>query len=78
MAEDAFFDDDFKAGVVAAGARARIKTLAAGVSVFYLDGARNIDVMEEPSGRKFEVRFVPKELSDQNYEIVRELCEPMA
>ena len=78
MAKDAFFDDDFKAGVVAAGARARIKTLAAGVSVFYLDHVRNIDIMEEPSGRKFEIRYVSNGLSDWNYEIVSELREPTA
>jgi hypothetical protein len=78
MAKDAFFDDDFKAGVVAAGARARMETLAAGVPVFYLDDARNIDVMEEPSGRKFEIRYVSNGLSDWNYEIVSELREPTA
>jgi hypothetical protein len=36
MAKDAFFDDDFKAGIVAAGARARMETLAAGVSEWKL------------------------------------------
>jgi hypothetical protein len=78
MAKGAFFDDDFKAGVVAAGARARIKTLVAGVSVFYRDGVRNIDIIEEPSGRKFEIRYVSDGLSDWNYEIVSELREPTA
>ncbi len=70
LEKDAFFDDDFKAGVVAAGARARMETLAVGVSVFYRDGAGNIDMMEEPSGRKFEIRYVSYGLSDWNYEIV--------
>ncbi len=70
-----FFDDDFKVAVCAAGNQARLDTLAAGVSVFYLDGRRNIKVMEEPSGRKFEIRFVKNTLNDRNYEVARELDE---
>ena len=78
MVADAFSDDDFKAGIAAAGARARRETLAAGVSVFYIDPVWNVDVIEEANGRKFEIRYVSNGLSDWNHQIVRELCEPVA
>lgn len=73
-----FFDDDFKAAVRLAGARARIETLQAGVPVFYRDSRRNLDVMEHPSGRKYEVRFLAGAPGDQNYEVLRELDETAA
>ena len=69
-----FFDDGFKA----AGARARIETLTAGVPVFYHDDRRKIDVMQEASGRKFEIRFLRDVTTDQNYQAVRELDETAA
>lgn len=70
-----FLGEEFAAAVVAAGARARLETLQAGVPVFYRDSKRNIYVMEEPSGRKFEIRFIPGAPRDRNYQIVRELHE---
>jgi hypothetical protein len=33
----------------------RLETLEAGVSVFYRDWKRNVDVMEQPDGRKCEL-----------------------
>lgn len=68
-----FFEDEFKAAVQLAGAQARIATLQAGVPVFYRDRQRNLEIMEHPSGRKFEIRFLNNALGDQNYEVLREL-----
>ncbi len=75
MESDQFFDDEFKAAIIRAGARARIETLQAGVPVFYRDTGRNLDLMEHPNGRKFEIRFLDMALGGENYEIVRELDE---
>jgi hypothetical protein len=73
-----FFDDEFKAAVRLAGARARIETLQAGVPVFYRDIRRNLDIMEHPSGRKFEIRFLDGAPGDRNYQVLRELDETAA
>jgi hypothetical protein len=78
MASGQFFDDDFKTAVRQAGARARIETLQAGVPVFYRDAKWNLDIMEQASGRKFEIRFLNNAPSDQNYEVLRELDETAA
>ena len=59
--------------VIAADARARIETLEAGVPVFYWDKTLNLDVMEEPDGRKYEIRFIPGAPRNRNYDIVRML-----
>ncbi len=53
-----FFDDDFKTAIRLAGAQARIETLQAGVSVFYWDRVRQLNVIEHLNGRKFEIRFL--------------------
>ena len=45
----------------------------AGVPVFYRDTATGIEVMEQPGGRKFEIRYIPGAPRDRNYEILREL-----
>jgi len=71
--EEAYFGEGFIAGVIAAGARARIETLEAGVPVFYWDKTLNLDVMEEPDGRKYEIRFIPGAPRNRNYHIVRML-----
>lgn len=73
-----FFDEEFKSAVRLAGARARIETLRAGVPVFYRDAKQNVDVMEHPSGRKFEIRFLDGAPGDRNYEVLRELDETAA
>ncbi len=78
MARGQFFDDEFKAAVRRAGARARIETLQAGVPVFYHDAGRNLDIMEHPSGRKFEIRFLRNAPGEENYEVLRELDETAA
>lgn len=78
METSQFFDDDFKAAVRVAGAQARIETLQAGVPVFYRDRARNLNIIEHPSGRKFEIRFLDGAPGDRNYEVIRELDETAA
>jgi len=65
--------DDFTAAVRAAGARAREETLKAGVPVFYRDSASGLEVMEQPDGRRFEIRFLPGAPRERNYEVLREL-----
>ncbi len=78
MASDYFFGDDFTAAVQLAGARARLETLAAGIPVFYRDREQDLDVMEQPDGRKFEICFIPGGSRENNYRIVRELNERAA
>lgn len=63
--------EEFHRFVAEAGERARLETLAAGVPVFYLDDG--LDVMEQPDGRKFEIRWIPGAPGAENYEIVREV-----
>jgi hypothetical protein len=58
MANGDFFDDTFDRTVKAAVAQAREETLAAGVPIFYRDSATGLEVMEQPGGRKFEIRYV--------------------
>ncbi|HVV47516.1 MAG TPA: hypothetical protein VHC72_20035 [Bryobacteraceae bacterium] len=57
----------------AAVAEARKDALAAGVSIFYRDSTTGLDVMEQPGGRKFEIRYIPGAPRDRNYEVLREL-----
>lgn len=78
MENEQFFDDEFKAAIQLAGAQARIETLQAGVPVFYRDSARNLDILEHPDGRKFEIRFLNGARGDSNYRVVRELKDTAA
>ena len=60
-----FSSEEFTAALIAAGARAVQETLKAGVPIFYWDWKRNLDVMEKPDGRKFEICFIagaPREI----------------
>ena len=68
-----FLGDDFIAAVIEAGNRARLETLQAGVPVFYRE--LKVDIMEQPDGKKFEIRYIPGAPRDQSFEIVRELQE---
>jgi len=74
--ESNYFQEDFIAEVIAAGARARIETLEAGVPVFYLDRARNLDILEQPDGRTYEIRFIAGAPRGKNYEVIREVDPP--
>jgi hypothetical protein len=76
MENGEFFSEAFSAAIIRAGARARLETLKAGVPVFYRDGKLNVDVMEQPNGRKFEVSFIPGAPRESNYRVIRELDEP--
>jgi len=58
--------------VRAACCEAFAETLAAGLSVFYIDG-ESLNVMERADGRRFEIRWLPGAPSGENYEIIREL-----
>jgi hypothetical protein len=73
-----FFQEEFSAAIISAGASARLETLKAGVPVFYRDWNRNLDVMEQPDGRKFEVYFIAGAPRESNYRVVRELNETAA
>ena len=64
----AAFDDAVRAATRGAFA----ETLAAGLSVFYVDGD-GLNVMECADGRKFEIRWLPGAPSGENYEVIREL-----
>jgi len=73
MEEDRYFTQEFKDAIVVAGNRARLETLQAGVPVFYWDRKRNLDIMEQPDGRKFEICFIPGAPRASNYRVIREL-----
>jgi hypothetical protein len=72
MAAYEFASKEFDDAVRAAGRRAFEETLAAGLSVFYLDD-EGLDVMEQPDGRRFEIRWIPGAPSGENFEILREI-----
>lgn len=72
------FSDAFDAGIKMACSCAREDTLKAGIPVFYLDVETGLDVMEQPDGRRFEIRFIPGEPRDRNFRIVRELARTAA
>jgi hypothetical protein len=73
MENGEFFTEEFTAAVIAAGARARLETLRAGVPAFYWDSERSLDVMEQTDGRKFEVAFIAGAPRERNYRVIREL-----
>jgi hypothetical protein len=73
-----FFGDDFTLAVKYACARAKLETLKAGVPVFYRDAKQNIDVMEQPDGRKFEISFITGAPRERNYKVLRELDKTAA
>ena len=67
-----FGSPEFDEAVRAAGKQAFNEALAAGLSVFYID-SEGLDVMEQPDGRRFEIRWLPGAPSGENYEVIREL-----
>ena len=64
--------EEFAQRASAAWNRAREKALRNGHAVFFEDEDGRY-VMEQPDGKKFEIRFIPGAPADENYEIVREL-----
>jgi hypothetical protein len=74
MASESRFREEFsEERVQAAVAKAVAETLAAGVPIFYFDRERGINIMEQPDGRKFEIRTIPGASEGPNYEVVREI-----
>jgi hypothetical protein len=69
---------EFAAAVAAAGDEARRDALAHGIAVFYYDDETGIDVMEQPDGRRFEIRYIPGAPGDRNYQVIRELTASAA
>jgi hypothetical protein len=67
-----FRSTQFDDAVRAATREAFAETLAAGLSVFYIDGD-GLNVMECADGRRFEIRWLPGAPSGENYEVIREL-----
>lgn len=65
--------EEFVRAAEAAGAKALQETLAAGVPVFYKDEISGMYIMEQPSGRRFEIRLIPGAPAGNNYELLREL-----
>jgi hypothetical protein len=72
MADYEFASKEFDDAVRAAGRKAFEEALAAGLSVFYLD-EEGLDVMEQPDGRRFEIRWIPGAPSRENFAILREI-----
>ncbi len=73
-----FDSPEFDAAVAAAGRQAFEETLAAGRSVFYVDRSLGFPVMEQPDGRRFEIRWINGAPAGSNYEIVREVSRRAA
>ena len=69
---------EFTREAEAAWDRARNQALVRGVSVFYRNDASGIEIMEQPDGRLFEIRFIPGSPRGQNFEIIRELARSAA
>lgn len=73
MDDGSYFTPEFINAIIAAGARPRLEMLKAGIPVFYLDWERNLDIMEQPDGRKFEICVIPGAPRETNYRVIREL-----
>lgn len=76
MAAYEFGSKEFDDAVWAAGHQAFLETLAAGLSVFYTSNGLN--VMEQPDGRRFEIRWRPGAPAGENYEVIREITARVA
>ena len=72
MVHHSVLTDEYVVDVKAAVKLALQEALRAGVPLFYRD-ASGINMMEQPDGRKFEIRYIPGAPADRNYEILREL-----
>jgi hypothetical protein len=69
---------EFTREAEAAWDRARDEALARGVPVFYRNDGSGIEIMEQPDGRRFEIRFIPGSPRGRNFEIIRELTRSAA
>ena len=58
--------------------RARDEAVARGIAVFYRDNESGIEIMQQPDGRRFEIRFIAGAPRGSNFEIVREISASAA
>jgi hypothetical protein len=68
----------FTAHAQEATRRARQESLTLGLPVFYQDPQTGMDLMEQPDGRRFEIRYIPGAPRERNFEILRELTASAA
>ena len=73
MAKLDIFSKEFTRRAEAAWMEARATALSKGFSVFYFESDTGLEVMEQPNGRKFEIRFIARAPRGQNYEVIREI-----
>src|SRR5690348_11628343 len=73
MSDSGVLGDYFAWTVREACIRAREQTLRSGVPVFYRDPTAGIYVMEYADGRRFEIKFLPGEPRDRNFQVLREI-----
>ena len=78
MADDGLFEDPFTKHIINATDAARRQMLEAGIPVFYFDERLKIEILEQPDGRKFEIRYISGVPATSNFEIVRELSRSAA
>ncbi len=78
MGELDILGHEFTREAEAAWDRARNEALARGVPVFYRNDRTGIEIMEQPDGRRFEIRFIPGAPRGRNFEIIRELAQTAA
>jgi len=64
--------EEFAQAASAAWNRARQEALKQGLEVFFQDQDGRY-ILEQPDGKRFEIRFRDGAPRDENYEIVREL-----
>jgi hypothetical protein len=78
MAKLDILSAEFTVEAESAWDRARDQALARGIPIFYRDHRTGIQIMQQPDGRRFEIRFIPGAPRGHNYEIVRELSASAA
>lgn len=78
VAEIDILSPEFTREAEATWDRARNQALARGVPVFYRNDRTGLEIMEQPDGRRFEIRFIPGAPRGRNFEIIRELARTAA
>ena len=76
--EDRITSEQLTAEMKAAIADAIQLTLKSGVPVFYRDMKQNMDILEQPDGRRFHIRYTPGASGEQNYTVIQELTRAAA
>jgi hypothetical protein len=78
MAKLDVLTDEFTRQAEAAWDDARDEALTRGIPVFYRDHMTGLEILRQPDGRRFEIRFIAGASRGRNYEIVRELSASAA